>query len=104
MSTLSLEPETKARSEFKVYGDPSIWGDVEATTMKNFKLDHTPKISVQKLDYAEKFPTKLQCLFKDDVFEIHQEIFPVRYRDSFYQNLARWNFCTVVAIDSSEVH
>ena len=88
-----------------VFGDPSIWGAEDTATTATADLAHEPDVRIRELDYSNKAVTdhELHEAWKQDVFQIHQDIFPVRYGDSFYRNLKKWNFKTVVAIDYSEV-
>jgi len=86
----------------RVYGDPSIWGEALPRLAEDAVLTHTPDIRVFLLPYTDN-TIKYASAWKRDVRKIHSDIFPVRYNETFFTDLEKWNFRTVVGVDFAEV-
>lgn len=108
-------PSQRERSSLQVLGDPSIWGEELPAAETSRPLTHTPAVRVFALPYSAanavtqadrdvlSQQAKHIAYWKVDVVAMHKRIFPVQYRQDFYNNLQRWNFRTIVAVDFSPV-
>ena len=94
-----------------VLGDPSIWGEETLSSEQTgaSSLAHASDIRILELPYTKPVGVlgpegnDLAEMWKLDSRRIHGDIFPVRYGNDFFNNLKRWNFRTIVAVDFAKV-